>query len=74
LGHLSLVSTSLFFYLRRRQTQLPLPQFFDPYINIMTVSTSLPNQPAVVAAKKCWPQLQNNFRSWTEKLAVAAAF
>jgi hypothetical protein len=35
-------------------------------------STSLPNQPA--AAKLCWPQLQNSFRSWTEKLAIAAAF
>jgi hypothetical protein len=39
----------------------------------MTDFTSLPNQPAA-AAKACWPQLQKSFRSWTEKLAVAAAF
>jgi hypothetical protein len=39
----------------------------------MTVSTSLPNQPAA-AANMAWPQLQHNLRSWTEKLAVAAAF
>jgi hypothetical protein len=55
------------------ETQLPLLLFFDPYIILMTVSTSLPNQPAA-AAKPCWPQLQKNFRSWTKKLVVAAAF
>jgi hypothetical protein len=64
---------AFFFFAAAAETQLSLPQFFDPYINIMTVSTSLPNHPAA-AAKSCWPQLQNSFRSWTEKLAVAAAF
>jgi hypothetical protein len=39
----------------------------------MTVSTSLHYQP-VAAANMGWLQLQNNLRSWTEKLAVATAF
>jgi hypothetical protein len=46
---LSLVSTSLFLPAAAAETQLPLPLFFDPYIIIMTVSTSLPNQPAAAA-------------------------
>jgi hypothetical protein len=44
-----LFPSRFFLLVAAAETQLPLPLFFDPYIIIMSVSTSLQNKPAAAA-------------------------